>query len=172
MNDQQSAGADRPGVVEYPMTEAARRALLAEIEDLTAVVRAAQEAGVPLDDDGIPQPDSGPGLPLPMQAARLAQLDEVRGRTRVVEAAGVAVIGRQVSTREPDGEIVVYELVVPGGGDPRTGRVSADSPVGSALLGRRVGDEVVVVAPAGSRTVTIVSVDGMASPEGSDAVTA
>lgn len=164
MTDQQPAAAaarsadDRP-VVEYPMTAAARRALDGEVEALTEELRVAQDAGVPLDDDGIPQPDSGPGLPVPMQAARLAQLQEVLERARVVEEPGLAVIGRTVTAREPEGDTMDYELVTPGNGDPRTGRVSVDSPVGSAILGRRAGDEVEVEAPAGRRSIVVISVD-------------
>ena len=41
---------------------------------------------------------------------------------------------------------------------PREGRISNESPVGAALMGRRKGDKVTVQAPAGSVTYTVVSV--------------
>ena len=41
---------------------------------------------------------------------------------------------------------------------PREGRISNESPVGAALMGKRKGDKVTVVAPAGSVTYTVVSI--------------
>jgi transcription elongation factor GreA len=52
-----------------------------------------------------------------------------------------------------------YLLVPPGGADSRDGRISIDSPLGQALLGRRAGETVEVKAPSGNRTVTLVHVD-------------
>jgi transcription elongation GreA/GreB family factor len=49
--------------------------------------------------------------------------------------------------------------VFPGGGDPAQGWISADSPLGSAILGCMPGDRVDVTAPAGPRVVTMVSVE-------------
>lgn len=42
-----------------------------------------------------------------------------------------------------------YEIVGSQEADPMGGRISEDSPFGKALLGRAVGDEVIVEAPAG-----------------------
>jgi transcription elongation factor GreA len=50
-------------------------------------------------------------------------------------------------------------MVPPGTGDPRAGRISPDSPLGVALLGRRAGEDVEVQAPAGSWRATVVAVD-------------
>ena len=70
-----------------------------------------------------------------------------------------AVIGRRVTVLEPEGESVTYTLVFPGDGDPAQGWISADSPFGSAVLGCVPGDRVEVVAPAGRRSVTVMSVE-------------
>ena len=51
-----------------------------------------------------------------------------------------AVIGRRVTLLEEEGESVIYTLVFPGDGDPAQGWISADSPLGSAVLGCRPGD--------------------------------
>jgi transcription elongation GreA/GreB family factor len=37
--------------------------------------------------------------------------------------------------------------------------VSGDSPVGAALLGRRIGEAVTIEAPAGSWSATIVQIE-------------
>lgn len=90
---------------------------------------------------------------------RLEAVRAVLELAEVVDDPDVAVIGRTVSLRESDGAISRYTLVIPGDGNASTGLVSADSPVGSAIVGRGVGDTVTVVAPAGAWTAVIVSVD-------------
>ena len=92
----------------------------------------------------------------------LRQLNTVRTvleRAVVLDAPEVAVIGNRVTLREADGSTSVYELVIPGDGDPRNGSVSVDSPVGSAILGRRTGDLVTIAAPAGAWTATVSAID-------------
>lgn len=92
----------------------------------------------------------------------LRQLNTVRTvleRAVVLDAPEVAVIGNRVTLREADGSTSVYELVIPGDGDPRNGSVSVDSPVGSAILGRRTGDLVTIAAPAGAWTATVTAID-------------
>ena len=68
------------------------------------------------------------------------------------------MIGRQATLREDDGETFSFRLVFPGDGEPAQGWISADSPLGSAVLGRRPGDVVEVAAPAARRAVTLVAV--------------
>ena len=51
-----------------------------------------------------------------------------------------------------------YQLVGPFEADAINGRISIDSPMGRALLGRRVGDEVTVYAPGGARSYQVVFV--------------
>ena len=46
-------------------------------------------------------------------------------------------------------------VVIPGEGDVVNGCIGADSPVGAALIGRRIGDAVTIAAPAGSWTATV-----------------
>jgi regulator of nucleoside diphosphate kinase len=53
------------------------------------------------------------------------------------------------------GEVEAYTIVYPESADIQTGRISALSPLGRALLGRRVGQTVEVVAPIGVRTIKI-----------------
>ena len=51
-----------------------------------------------------------------------------------------------------------YEVVGSQEADPMNGRISEDSPFGKALLGRAVGDEVVVEAPAGALNYRILDI--------------
>jgi transcription elongation GreA/GreB family factor len=92
-------------------------------------------------------------------ARRLEVLSAVLDAAERIHEPRRAVIGRRVTVLEPEGESVSYFLVFPGDGDPTQGWISADSPVGSAVLGCEPGDRVEVTAPAGRRVVTVLSVE-------------
>jgi transcription elongation factor GreA len=68
-------------------------------------------------------------------------------------------LGATIVVRDIEGERETYVVVAPREADPRAGRVSSESPIGRALLGRRVGESVVIRAPGGSFDVTIESVE-------------
>jgi transcription elongation factor GreA len=72
---------------------------------------------------------------------------------------GVVSVGSTVSIRElPDGEIETYTIVGTAETDPLAGRISNESPLGKSLLGRQVGDHVLVPAPGGEIEFEIVEV--------------
>ena len=57
-----------------------------------------------------------------------------------------------------DNKTLEYTLVGSAEADPSRGRISNESPVGRALLGKRVGDEVQVNVPAGVLRLTITAI--------------
>jgi transcription elongation factor GreA len=67
-------------------------------------------------------------------------------------------LGAHVVIKEDDDEQEEYVIVDHAEADPRVGRLSQTSPVGSALMGHKAGDKVTVETPAGQRTVTIVEI--------------
>ena len=64
--------------------------------------------------------------------------------------------GSTVHLKENGGEIFSYQLVMPEDADAAKGLISTTSPIGRALMGREVGDEVKVPTPGGMRTFEIV----------------
>ena len=68
-------------------------------------------------------------------------------------------IGNHVTVAEEDGEPETYHIVGSVEADPRSGRISNESPLGRALLGYRVGDEVIVNAPAGILCFRIIAIE-------------
>lgn len=66
-------------------------------------------------------------------------------------------IGSRVRVRDADGD-AEFSVVPHDEADSMADRVSADSPLGRALLGRRCGEYVRYRAPGGVLTVTIVGV--------------
>jgi transcription elongation factor GreA len=86
---------------------------------------------------------------------------EARLRTAVIVGApttGARVgLGSRV-TVEADGETVTYTIVGASESDPGAGRISSASPVGRALVGRDVGDALLVRTPAGEREYRIIEI--------------
>lgn len=58
-----------------------------------------------------------------------------------------------------DGDEVIYQIVGEDEFDPKVGKISWKSPVARALLGKKLGDEVKLVKPAGEEYVTIENVE-------------
>ncbi len=67
-----------------------------------------------------------------------------------------AALGSTLRLREPEGGEVVYQLVMPEDADPRKGWISTASPIGRALVGKEVGDDVTVPTPSGVRAFEII----------------
>jgi transcription elongation factor GreA len=90
---------------------------------------------------------------------RVAELEWLLTVARDVAAPvdGVIALGSRVEVAD-DGEVDAYQLVDPCEANLAEGRVSVASPVGQALMGHAVGDEVVVEAPAGQRRLRVVAV--------------
>ncbi|MCO6017548.1 MULTISPECIES: transcription elongation factor GreA [Carnobacterium] len=68
-------------------------------------------------------------------------------------------LGRTVKFIElPDGEEEEYTIVGSAEADPFSGKISNDSPIAKAIIGKRIDDEVVISTPGGDMQVKIISV--------------
>ncbi len=74
------------------------------------------------------------------------------------DSAGRVRFGSRV-TLESAGEELVFTIVGPAESDPVAGRISDASPVGRAVIGAAVGDEVVVRTPRGDAHYRVLAVD-------------
>ena len=80
-------------------------------------------------------------------------IDNTTGGDRIV-------IGSKVSVKNHQNENnYEYQLVEANEANPLLGKISSGSPVGSAILGRRIGDEVTVSTPGGEQIYTIDSIN-------------
>jgi transcription elongation factor GreA len=68
-------------------------------------------------------------------------------------------LGSKVKVRNPDGKDITYTIVGVAEADPKEGKISNESPVGTALLGKKVGEEFEVHAPAGTMKWKVVKID-------------
>jgi transcription elongation factor GreA len=64
--------------------------------------------------------------------------------------------GSTVHLKEPSGNVIVYQLVMPEDADVEQGLISTASPIGRALLSKEEGDEVTVSTPNGSKRFEII----------------
>jgi len=66
--------------------------------------------------------------------------------------------GARVDLEDEDGGVSKYRLVGPDEFDVASGRISVESPLGRALLGRATGDTFTLQRPKGSVTYTVVAI--------------
>jgi transcription elongation factor GreA len=89
---------------------------------------------------------------LETKIARLRQRRQVAVVVEVDSGAGVVAFGGTVRVTDLDaGREQTFTIVGPTEADPKSGRLSAESPVAKALLGAAPGDEVEVETPRGTR---------------------
>jgi transcription elongation factor GreA len=95
---------------------------------------------------------------------KIARLREKIADAVIVEEEGVGTtggvvsFGRTVVVRDAEGKEQTWRIVSSHDAAPGEGRLSAESPVAVALLGRAPGEEISVSLPRGKRTLTVVSV--------------
>jgi transcription elongation factor GreA len=93
---------------------------------------------------------------------RIATLEAMLSNVVLIKdqgAKGVVVLGSKITVKENGSKPEVYQLVGAAEADPKAGRISNESPLGKALLGRRVGDDVKVNAPAGTLSFRIIAIE-------------
>lgn len=91
---------------------------------------------------------------------RIQEIEEVLSRAKVISTdnkhGGIVVLGSKVIV-EADGE-ETFTIVGATEADPLSGKISADSPTGKALMGRKIGEKVSVQAPSGTIEYTVKAV--------------
>jgi transcription elongation factor GreA len=95
--------------------------------------------------------------------SKIAELQELIDNAEVIEITGsgdAIGLGYKVTLLEVgETEEEVFEIVGSQESDPRIGRISEDSPIGRALMGKQAGDEVLVEAPAGDLRFRILAAE-------------
>lgn len=94
---------------------------------------------------------------------KIARLREKIAAAVIVEeasqaAGGLVGFGSSVLVRDQDGVEQTWRIVSSHDASPAEGRLSAESPVAVALLGRAPGEKTSVALPKGKRELTILSV--------------
>ena len=95
--------------------------------------------------------------------ATIADLEDKLSRAMVIDPTSLSgdkvLFGATVTLKDEDGKKVKYQLVGQAEADAKDGRISYNSPLGRALIGRQAGDEVEVTTPAGDRYYEVKKIE-------------
>jgi transcription elongation factor GreA len=93
---------------------------------------------------------------------RIQELEAILRNSVIIEktkSTGVVMIGSQVTIQEEGFDPESYHLVGPTEADPRQGRISHESPIGRALMDKKVGDVAEAETPGGKIKFKIIKIE-------------
>lgn len=95
--------------------------------------------------------------------ASIADLEDKLSRAQIIDPKTLSgdkvVFGATVTLLDEDEKPVTYQIVGQAEADAKSGRISYNSPLGRALIGRRVDDEVEVTVPSGDRFYLVSKIE-------------
>jgi transcription elongation factor GreA len=95
--------------------------------------------------------------------ATIADLEDKLSRAMIIDPTTLSgdkvVFGATVTLLDEDEKKVKYQLVGQEEADARVGRISYNSPLGRALIGRQKGDEIEVTTPSGEKYYEIAKIE-------------
>jgi transcription elongation factor GreA len=94
---------------------------------------------------------------------RIQELDLLLASAKIIEDNGrkksdSVQLGSKVTIKEGNFEAETFTIVGAAEANPREGKISNESPIGKAILNRKVGDSVKVETPGGTYNVKILKV--------------
>lgn len=94
---------------------------------------------------------------------RIAKLEDVIANARIVDESKIDLSKVSILTTVKiknldNGASMKYTLVAENEADLKIGKISVDSPIGKALLGKKVGEKVDVQAPVGKITFEVAEI--------------
>ncbi|WP_261806172.1 transcription elongation factor GreA [Lapidilactobacillus luobeiensis] len=97
---------------------------------------------------------------------RISQLEEMLRYAHVFDASDTAPdevsIGKKVTfVEEGEDDPEAYSIVGSAESDPMAGKISNDSPIAKALIGKKTGDVVAIETPGGAFNVKITAVESI-----------
>jgi transcription elongation factor GreA len=95
--------------------------------------------------------------------ASISDIEDKLSRAQIIDPKSLSgdkvVFGATVTLHDEDDKPIRYQIVGQTEADANAGRISYNSPLGRALIGRRVDDEVEVTVPSGDRYYLISKVE-------------
>ena len=95
--------------------------------------------------------------------ATIGDLEDKISRAQIIDPTTLSgdkiVFGATVTLLDDDEKPVRYQIVGQAEADAKIGRISYSSPLGKALIGRRVDDEVEVTVPSGDRCYVVCKIE-------------
>ena len=93
---------------------------------------------------------------------RIQEIEALLRNSVIIEktaASGVVAIGSHVTIQEEGFDPETYHLVGPAEADPRNGKISHESPIGMALMDKKVGEIAEAETPGGKIKFKIVKIE-------------
>ena len=95
--------------------------------------------------------------------ASIADIEDRLSRAQVIDPSTLSgdkiVFGATVTLLDEDEKPVRYQIVGQTEADAKSGRISYNSPLGRALIGKRVDDEIEVTVPSGDRFYLVSKIE-------------
>jgi transcription elongation factor GreA len=95
--------------------------------------------------------------------AMIADIEDRLSRAQVIDPKDLSgdkiVFGATVTLVDEDEKPVKYQIVGQTEADAKSGRISYNSPLGRALIGRKVDDEIEVTVPSGDRYYVVSKIE-------------
>ncbi len=93
--------------------------------------------------------------------SRITEIEHILSNVQVITAPkgdSAVVLGSSIKLKSVDGKTKEFQVVGTVEADPLNGKISDESPIGKALMGKREGDEVEIKTPAETVTYKIVDI--------------
>lgn len=93
--------------------------------------------------------------------SRVAEIEHILLNAKVITSPKTdskVVLGSKVKLKSEDGKTKEFQVVGTVEADPLNGKISDESPIGKALLGKKEGEEVEIKTPAETATYKIVDI--------------
>jgi transcription elongation factor GreA len=95
--------------------------------------------------------------------ASIADIEDRLSRAQVIDPSTLSgdkiVFGATVTLLDDDEKPVKYQIVGQTEADAKTGKISYNSPLGRALIGKKVDDDVEVTVPSGDRFYVVAKIE-------------
>ena len=145
----------------YQITEAGRKELEAELEELKSrrgdiadKIAEARDYGDLSENAEYDSAREEQGL----VETRIAEIEDILMNAEEIKARKSNKVQLGSTVELKNGTKAIYTLVGPVEADPLNGKISNESPLGIALMGKVVGDDVTISTPKGDTTYTVVAI--------------
>lgn len=90
---------------------------------------------------------------------RIAEIEDILQQAEIIKSSKSSVVGLGATVElKSDVKNVTYKVVGPVEANPLEGKISNESPIGTELVGKKVGDSATISTPKGEITYEIVKI--------------
>ena len=145
----------------YQITEGGRKELEAELDelknrrgDIAEKIAEARDYGDLSENAEYDSAREEQGL----VETRIAEIEDILMNAEEIKAKKSSKVQLGSTVELKNGKKAVYTVVGPVEADPLNGKISNESPLGVALMGKAVGDKATISTPKGDTTYTVVAI--------------